>query len=54
VVIVGWIYGETDDNDSKVDWSLFRTIVYAWMITVPVAAAISAFFMWIFVVANGF
>lgn len=29
-----------------VDWALFRNIVYAWVVTVPVAALLSAAFMW--------
>lgn len=30
---------------SAVDWGLFRNIVYAWVVTVPVAALLSAGFM---------
>lgn len=30
---------------ASVDWSLFRNIVYAWVVTVPVAALLSAGFM---------
>lgn len=30
-----------------VDWSLFRNIVYAWVVTVPIAAMLSACFMFI-------
>lgn len=30
-----------------VDWSLFRNIVYAWVVTVPIAALLSACFMFI-------
>jgi solute carrier family 20 (sodium-dependent phosphate transporter) len=51
VVFVGWVYGKmtTTDKDAKVvDWSLFRGIVYAWIITLPAAGGISALSMWIF------
>lgn len=30
-----------------VDWALFRNIVYAWVVTVPVAAVLSAAFMFV-------
>lgn len=30
-----------------VDWALFRNIVYAWVVTVPVAALLSAGFMFV-------
>nr|CAD7433919.1 unnamed protein product [Timema monikensis] len=38
VVFVGWA------NSSKggVDWKLFRNIIYAWVVTVPLAAGLSA------------
>lgn len=29
-----------------VDWSLFRNIVYAWVVTVPIAGLLSAAFMY--------
>lgn len=29
-------------KQKAVDWSLFRNIVYAWVITVPIACALSA------------
>lgn len=30
-----------------VDWDLFRNIVYAWLVTVPVAGVLSALFMYV-------
>lgn len=30
-----------------VDWALFRNIVYAWVVTVPIAAVLSGFFMYL-------
>lgn len=30
-----------------VDWNLFRNIVYAWVVTVPVAGLLSALFMYV-------
>ena len=44
VVFVGWTYGD----GKKVDWSLFRSIVFAWLVTLPVAGAVSALSMWLF------
>lgn len=32
---------------NAVDWALFRNIVYAWVVTVPVAALLSAGFMFV-------
>lgn len=46
VVFVGWIFGSEDER--KVDWSLFRSIIFAWLVTLPVAGSISALSMWIF------
>lgn len=34
-------------QEKAVDWALFRNIVYAWVVTVPVAAMLSAAFMFI-------
>lgn len=34
-------------QQKAVDWGLFRNIVYAWVVTVPVAALLSAAFMFI-------
>jgi solute carrier family 20 (sodium-dependent phosphate transporter) len=53
VVCVGYAYGRsskvtTDKNTKVVDWSLFRGIVYAWVITLPAAGGLSALFMWFF------
>ncbi|XP_059621511.1 sodium-dependent phosphate transporter 1-B isoform X2 [Phlebotomus argentipes] len=36
-------------REKAVDWSLFRNIVYAWVITVPIAAALSAGLMFLLV-----
>lgn len=58
VVIVGYTFSKMRQRDDEkngiirepikaVDWSLFRNIVYAWVITVPVAAALSAAIMFI-------
>lgn len=44
VVFVGW----TKSTKEGVDWSLFRNIVIAWIVTVPLTAAISALLMFIF------
>ncbi|KAF2369096.1 Phosphate transporter [Trinorchestia longiramus] len=41
VVFVGW----TKSTKKGVDWSLFRNIVIAWIVTVPLTAAISALLM---------
>lgn len=50
VVFVGWIYGiyNRSKTEKAVDWTLFRGIVYAWIITLPAAAGASALCMWIF------
>jgi solute carrier family 20 (sodium-dependent phosphate transporter) len=34
-------------QQKAVDWGLFRNIVYAWVVTVPVAALLSALFMFV-------
>lgn len=34
------------EPQKAVDWHLFRNIVYAWVVTVPVAAGLSAAFMY--------
>lgn len=51
VVFVGYTNGKpnlaTGKKESAVDWHLFRSIVYAWVVTVPVAAFLSAIFMFI-------
>ena len=38
--------GRYRSNDN-VDWKVFRNIVIAWVVTVPVAAGISALFMFL-------
>lgn len=49
VVFVGWLNAKDDKNkERKVDWSLFRSIIYAWLITLPAAASVSALLMLIF------
>lgn len=35
------------EKQKAVDWSLFRNIVYAWVITVPIACALSAGVMFV-------
>uniref|UniRef100_A0A1L8DEY3 Phosphate transporter n=1 Tax=Nyssomyia neivai TaxID=330878 RepID=A0A1L8DEY3_9DIPT len=40
---------EGEVREKAVDWSLFRNIVYAWVITVPIAAALSAALMYLMV-----
>lgn len=40
VVFVGW----SSTSSSGVDWKLFRNIISAWVVTVPVAAGLSALF----------
>ncbi|RWS14178.1 sodium-dependent phosphate transporter 1-A-like protein [Dinothrombium tinctorium] len=45
VVIVGHV---TDRKAKTVDWKLFTNIILAWVLTVPVSAACSALFMYIF------
>lgn len=56
VVFVGYTtsHKNTPEEDAAgrpqeraVDWHLFRNIVYAWVVTVPVAALLSAVFMMI-------
>lgn len=57
VVFVGYASAEKKRPDAEdgseqteapkaVDWHLFRNIVYAWVVTVPVAAGLSAGFMY--------
>ncbi|KAL1132393.1 hypothetical protein AAG570_010348 [Ranatra chinensis] len=41
VVFVGWV----SSSSSGVDWTLFRNIISAWVVTVPVAGLLSAGFM---------
>ncbi|XP_069682380.1 sodium-dependent phosphate transporter 1-B [Periplaneta americana] len=41
VVFVGW----ASTSKQGVDWKLFRNIIFAWVITVPVAAGLSALMM---------
>lgn len=49
VVFVGWINARDDQSkEKKVDWSLFRSIIYAWLITLPASGAVSAILMLIF------
>ncbi|KAK9504645.1 hypothetical protein O3M35_010932 [Rhynocoris fuscipes] len=42
VVFVGWV---SSSSSAGVDWRLFRNIISAWVVTVPVAALLSAGFM---------
>jgi len=44
VVFVGW----AQTSKAGVDWNLFRNIIFAWVVTVPVSAALSAAVMAIF------
>lgn len=51
VVCVGYAFGRltsTDKTQKSVDWSLFRNIAMAWVVTLPAAGGMSALFMWIF------
>lgn len=49
IVASGWIYGQVEGSSEKtVDWSLFRSIIGAWVITVPAAGSCSALLMLIF------
>lgn len=41
VVFVGW----ASSSKQGVDWKLFRNIIFAWMVTVPIAAGLSALMM---------
>lgn len=52
VVFVGAVFGETGDNSKKVDWSIFRSIIFAWLVTLPVAGAISALATWIYMIST--
>lgn len=51
VVFVGYANAKADPRTGKkekaVDWHLFRSIVYAWVVTIPVAAFLSASFMFV-------
>jgi len=51
VVFVGYSNARLDpltgEKEKAVDWKLFRSIVYAWLVTVPVAALLSAAFMFV-------
>lgn len=51
VVFVGYSNAKpnlvTGKREKAVDWGLFRSIIYAWIVTVPVAAFLSALFMFI-------
>jgi solute carrier family 20 (sodium-dependent phosphate transporter) len=51
VVFVGYSNAKqnplTGKRENAVDWHLFRSIVYAWVVTVPVAAFLSATFMFL-------
>lgn len=56
IVIAGWAHGERDEHgnverNTRVDWSLFRSIIYAWLVTIPAAGGASALTMAIFKVA---
>ncbi|XP_014245381.1 sodium-dependent phosphate transporter 2 isoform X2 [Cimex lectularius] len=42
VVFVGWV---SSSSSSGVDWHLFRNIIFAWVVTVPVAGLLSGGFM---------
>jgi sodium-dependent phosphate transporter len=42
VVSVGWLRS----SRGGVDWTLFRNIVFAWLVTVPVSGGLSALLMW--------
>ena len=44
---MGW----AQTSKAGVDWNLFRNIIFAWVVTVPVSAALSAAVMAIFKVA---
>lgn len=51
IVFSGWVHAARDELDNgdkkraKVDWSLFRSIIYAWLVTIPAAAGASALTM---------
>lgn len=51
VVFVGYTNAKEDPitglKEKAVDWKLFRSIVYAWLVTVPIAALLSAIFMFV-------
>lgn len=48
VVFVGW----AQTSKGGVDWQLFRNIIFAWAVTVPIAGSLSAALMAIFQAAN--
>jgi solute carrier family 20 (sodium-dependent phosphate transporter) len=51
VVFVGWAYGRTGSADKSVpsvDWSLFKNIALAWVITLPAAGGMAALCMFLF------
>jgi len=48
VVFVGW----AQTSKGGVDWQLFRNIIFAWAVTVPIAGGLSAALMAIFQAAN--
>ena len=50
MVFVGW----AQTSKAGVDWKLFRNIIFAWVVTVPIAAGLSAAFMAIFRAAGLF
>ncbi|XP_057379056.1 sodium-dependent phosphate transporter 1-A-like [Daphnia carinata] len=50
VVFVGW----AQTSRGGVDWALFRNIIFAWAVTVPIAGGLSAAIMYIFQVCNLF
>ena len=50
VVFVGWAQA----SRGGVDWQLFRNIIFAWSVTVPIAGGLSAALMAIFQAANLF
>ncbi|XP_065210757.1 sodium-dependent phosphate transporter 1 [Planococcus citri] len=43
VVFVGW----SSSSKEGVDWGLFKNIIFAWVITLPVSAVLSATFMYL-------
>jgi sodium-dependent phosphate transporter len=48
IVLVGAVKGNEDGkNEKSVDWSLFRNIFVAWVITIPACIILSAGFMFI-------
>ncbi|XP_065337566.1 sodium-dependent phosphate transporter 1 isoform X2 [Cloeon dipterum] len=45
VVFVGW--ASSDPDKRGVDWKLFRNIIFAWVVTLPVAGSLSAACMYL-------